>query len=172
VKRLILLRHAKSNWSTGGLADAERPLSARGERDAPRMGEKLRERGARPDVVIASPARRARRTAKLISTMLGYPDGAIKLDPALYLATPDTILAVVAAQAGPANCVIVVGHNPGLTELANRLLPDLDLDNMPTTGVLAVDVETERWTNLLGAARRLAYFDYPKKDTEPTTTAD
>jgi phosphohistidine phosphatase len=172
VKRLILLRHAKSSWSDGSLADAERPLSARGERDAPRMGERLRERGTRPEVVIASPARRARRTARLVCQAIGHPDASIRLDPALYLAAPDAILAVVAAQAGAADSVMIVGHNPGLTELANLLLPDLHLDNLPTTGVLVVDLDTDRWTNLLGVTRRLAYLDYPKNDAGAAATAD
>jgi phosphohistidine phosphatase len=172
VKRLILLRHAKSSWSDGSLADAERPLSPRGERDAPRMGQRLRGRGAWPDVVVASPARRARRTARLVCQAIGHPEGSIKLDPALYLASPEAILAVVATQAEPADSVMVVGHNPGLTELANLLLPDLALDNLPTTGVVAVDVDTDRWTNVLGVACRLAFLDYPKKDAGSATTED
>jgi phosphohistidine phosphatase len=162
VKRLILLRHAKSSWSDSSLADAERPLSVRGESDAPLMGDRLRERGARPDVIIASPSARTRRTAKLIARKLGYPEGEIKLEPALYLAGPDTVLEIIAAQAGLANSVIVVGHNPGLTALVNRLLPDFALDDLPTTGAVALDLETEIWTNLLDAPRRLAYYDYPK----------
>jgi phosphohistidine phosphatase len=172
VKRLILLRHAKSSWSDGSLADAQRPLSARGERDAPRMGERLRERGERPDVVIASPARRARRTARLVCQAMGHPESSIKLDPSLYLAAPDAILTVVAAQAGPADSVMVVAHNPGLTELANLLLPDLELDNLPTAGALTVDLDTDRWTNLYGVARRLVSLDYPKKDAGFGTTED
>ncbi len=129
------------------------------------MGERLRERGMQPDVIIASPAFRTRRTAKLIARTLAYPENAIKLDPALYLAGSATILGVIATQAGPAGSVILVGHNPGLTELVNRLLPDFNLDDLPTTGAVAIDFEIEHWTNLLGATRRLAYYDYPKNST-------
>jgi phosphohistidine phosphatase len=169
VKRLILLRHAKSSWSDSSLADAERPLSARGERDAPRMGDRLHERGTRPDLMIASPAVRTRRTAKLVARALGYPEGEIRLEPALYLASPETILEVV-AEAGPTNSLMVVGHNPGLTTLVHRLLPDLGLDDLPTTGAVALDLETDGWTNLLDATRRLVYYDYPKNTAPPTPT--
>jgi phosphohistidine phosphatase len=170
MKRLILLRHAKSSWTDSSLADAERPLSARGERDAPRMGERLRERGTQPDVIVASPAARARRTAKLIARALRYPETEIRLEPDLYLAAPDAILGVV-GQAGAATTVIVVGHNPGLTALVHRLMPELDLDDLPTAGAVAIDFETDRWTDLLDATRRLVYYDYPK-NTEHAAPAN
>ena len=162
MKRLILLRHAKSSWSEHGLADSERPLSGRGERDAPRMGARLHARGVRPDLVLSSPALRARSTAKLVARALDYADDAIRLDAALYLAAPEEILAVIAAQTDAVGCLLVVGHNPGLTELANFLLPELELANLPTAGTVVVDCATERWTEVRGAQRRLVYYDYPK----------
>jgi phosphohistidine phosphatase len=165
VKRLILLRHAKSSWSDDGLSDSERPLSGRGERDAPRMGVRLRERGIRPDLVLSSPALRARRTASLVARALDYPDDAIRLDATLYLAAPVEILAVVAEQADAVDCLLVVGHNPGLTELTNLLLPELELANLPTAGTVVVDCATERWAEVRNAQRRLVYYDYPKNAT-------
>jgi len=162
VKRLLLLRHAKSSWSDDGLADSERPLSGRGERDAPRMGARLRKRGIRPGLVITSPAVRARRTASLVARALDYPDGAIRLEATLYLAAPAEILTVVAAQADAIDCLLVVGHNPGLTELTNLLLPELALANLPTTGVVVVDCAGERWAEVRNAQRQLVYYDYPK----------
>ena len=162
MKRLILLRHAKSSWSEDGLADSERPLSGRGERDAPRMGARLRQRGIRLGLVLSSPALRARRTATLVARALEYPDDAIRLDPTLYLATPEEILAVVAEQADAVDCLLVVGHNPGLTELTNLLVPELELANLPTAGTVVVDCVTERWADVRSAQRRLVYFDYPK----------
>ena len=165
MKRLILLRHAKSSWSDDGLSDSERPLSGRGERDAPRMGVRLRERGIRPDLVLSSPALRARRTASLVARALDYPDDAIRLDATLYLAAPVEILAVVAEQADAVDCLLVVGHNPGLTELTNLLLPELELANLPTAGTVVVDCATERWAEVRNAQRRLVYYDYPKNAT-------
>jgi len=162
VKRLILLRHAKSSWSEGGLPDFERPLSGRGERDAPRMGARLREHGIRPDLVLSSPALRAHRTAKLVSGALDYADEEIRLDTRLYLATPSEILAVVVEQTDAVDALLVVGHNPGLTELTNLLAPELDLANLPTAGAVVVDCATERWSEIHTAQRRLVCYEYPK----------
>jgi len=165
VKRLVLLRHAKSSWSDDGLPDSERPLSGRGERDAPRMGARLHERGVRPDLVLSSPALRARSTARLVAQVIDYPADAIRLEASLYLAAPEEILAVVAAQADAVDCLLVVGHNPGLTELTNLLLPELELANLPTAGTVVVDCATERWAEVRNAQRRLVYYDYPKNAT-------
>ncbi len=169
MKRLILLRHAKSSWSEDGLPDFERPLSGRGERDAPRMGARLRERGIRPDLVLSSPALRAHRTAKLVGGALDYANDEIRLDTRLYLATPFEILAVVVEQADAVDSLLVVGHNPGLTDLTNLLAPELDLANLPTAGTVAIDCATERWAEIRTAQRRLVYYDYPKNTS---TTAD
>jgi phosphohistidine phosphatase len=162
VKRLILLRHAKSSTADGGLPDEERPLSDRGERDAPRMGARLHERGIHPNLVVSSPALRAKRTARLVAGTLDYPADEIRLDPALYLAAPEEILTVVAAQPDTIDCLLVVGHNPGLTELTNVLVPGLDLKNLPTAGTVVVDCAIERWADVRTARPRLRYYDYPK----------
>jgi phosphohistidine phosphatase len=162
VKQLILLRHAKSSWKTDALDDIDRPLSERGNRDAPRMGMRLLARRARPALVLASPATRAQRTAKLVTRALGHRAELIKTEEALYLATPASVLAVVAGQDDAHDCLLVVGHNPGLTDLANRLLPDLELDNLPTAGVVAIDLATTSWKDVGEAPARLAYYDYPK----------
>ncbi len=162
MKRLILLRHAKSSWDQDGLPDSERPLSGRGERDAPRMGARLHKRGIHPDLVLASPAVRARRTASLVAAALDYPADAVRIDATLYLAAPVEILAVIAEQADAVDCLLVVGHNPGLTELTNLLLPELELANLPTAGIVVVDCATERWADVRSAQRRLVYYDYPK----------
>lgn len=165
MKRLVLLRHAKSSWSDDGLPDSERPLSGRGERDAPRMGARLHEHGVRPDLVLSSPALRARSTARHVAQATDYPAAAIRLEASLYLAAPEEILAVVAAQADAVDCLLVVGHNPGLTELTNLLLPELELANLPTAGTVVVDCATERWAEVRNAQRRLVYYDYPKSAT-------
>lgn len=162
MKRLMLLRHAKSSWSDDGLADFERPLSGRGERDAPRIGARLRDADLRPGLIVASPARRARHTAQLVARALDYPEDSVRLDPALYLATPEEILAVIAAQPDTVQRLLIVGHNPGMTELANQLLPTLGLANLPTTGVVVVDCDTDRWTDVGAVHRALARYDYPK----------
>jgi len=171
MKRLLLCRHAKSSWAEHGQQDDQRPLSARGERDAPRMGQRLAEHGTHPDLLVTSPAVRARQTAKLLADALGYPRAQIRLEPALYLADPATLLAVVADQDDGAACLLVVAHNPGLTDLANHLLPDLALDNLATGGVVAISFEADRWAALATAPRQLLYYDYPKNPAPPVTTS-
>lgn len=171
MKRLILLRHAKSSWTDERLADAERPLSDRGERDAPRMGARLHERGIHPDLVLSSPAVRARSTARLISRPLEYAPDAVRLEASLYLAAPQAIMDVVQAQTDSVACLLVVGHNPGLTDLTHLLLPDFDLDDLPTAGVVVIDCTAERWSEVRDAPRRLVCYDFPK-NTGPAITAD
>jgi phosphohistidine phosphatase len=161
-KQLILLRHAKSSWKNGVLGDVDRPLSERGNRDAPRMGKRLLSRQARPGLVLASHATRAQRTATLVARALRLPAELIKTEESLYLAEPAAVLAVVAGQDDTHSCLIVVAHNPGLTDLANRLLPELALDNLPTAGVVAIDFAAARWQDLAAAPAKLAYYDYPK----------
>jgi phosphohistidine phosphatase len=113
MKTLLVLRHAKSSWNDPALDDHERPLNKRGRRDAPRMGELLREHGLIPDVVISSDAVRARLTAEAVAGAAGYA-GAIVLDPRLYLAGPADILSLLQRVRGKAETVMIVGHNPGL----------------------------------------------------------
>jgi phosphohistidine phosphatase len=162
MKRLILMRHAKSSWDDEGLADHERPLSPRGERDAPRMAERLAQRGERPSLYLSSSATRALRTAELVAAVLEPPPEALRVEPALYLAAPAAILAAIAAQSDAHASMIVFGHNPGFTELANALLPELELDNLSTAGVVAIDCAMLAWRDVSADAARLDYLDYPK----------
>jgi phosphohistidine phosphatase len=162
MKRLILLRHAKSSWRDATLGDLDRPLSERGERDAPRMGARLRQHGAAPHLVLTSHAERARRTATVVARELDYPQEHIRVVPQLYMASPAEVLAVLSAQDPRIACLLVVGHNPGLTELVNLLLPNLGLDNVPTGGVIAIDFDTDEWPSVTGAPHELVFYDYPK----------
>ena len=98
MKRLILVRHAKSSWKDTSLADRDRPLNNRGNRDAPEMGRRIAAAGIRPSLIVSSPAVRAWTTAKVIAKELGYPREFLQRDDALYLASVDEILDVIAAQ--------------------------------------------------------------------------
>jgi phosphohistidine phosphatase len=161
LKRLTLLRHAKSSWKDGDLADIDRPLNKRGESDAPMMGRRLLARGARPSMILTSPAKRARRTARLIAREIGYPIEFLQREDELYLADPDTILAVLARLENSFNDVIVCGHNPGLTELANRLT-GAGIDNIPTCGLVAMEADVRDWSALARGHCNLVFFDYPR----------
>ena len=162
-RQLTLLRHAKSSWTDAGLKDRDRPLNERGERDAPTMGRRLATRGARPTLILTSPAVRARRTAQIIAREIGYPQEFIQREEELYLASPDEIVAVIARQDSSFRDVVVCGHNPGLTELANRLT-GAGIDNVPTTGVVVVGLNLTSWAGLEEADGELLLFDYPRRD--------
>ena len=162
MKYLTLLRHAKSSWQDPSLADHDRPLNKRGKGDAPRMGARLAARDERPSLILTSTAVRARATARLLADALGYPREFLHSDRALYHADPDQILAVVAQQDDAFEHILLVGHNPGLTQLANALVPDLRLANVPTAGVVAIALDILAWRDVTRATGQLRYFDYPK----------
>lgn len=161
-RRLTLLRHAKSSWADPGTQDWDRPLNARGEHDAPAIGRHLAALGFRPTLFLTSPALRARRTAQIVARELGYPAEFLQRESELYLASPETICAVVAREAGGLRDIVVCGHNPGLTELANRLAGAGTLDNLPTCGVFAVRLALPRWDELAGARGEPEYFMRPR----------
>jgi phosphohistidine phosphatase len=162
MKRLTLLRHAKSSWTEPSLADHDRVLSERGERDAPKMGKRMAARKVRPSLIIASSAARARATAKFIAEALKYPAEFLQVEKELYLATPDQILELVCSQEDNFSDLLLIGHNPGITDLANRLLPSIGLNNLPTSGVVALDFDTKKWSELAEVNAKLGFYDYPK----------
>ncbi len=162
MKRLTVVRHAKSSWSDPAAADHDRKLSGRGERDAPRMGRRLRARGVKPSLILSSTAERALATARIIALELGFPGDFPTTEPALYHAWPYTILDIVRRQDDACSDLMIVGHNPGFTEFVNSLLPDLRLDNLPTAGVVAVELDIERWREADTGSARYHFYDYPK----------
>ena len=170
MKRLLLLRHAKALPAEEPLADIARPLAARGERDAAWIGERLSRHGFGPHRIIASPAARALRTAELVAAAVSYPREQIVTLQPLYLAEPAAIREIVAAQDARIESLLVVGHNPGLSELVIELLPTFDVDDLPTAAVVGLDYAgATDWTRIAAAAARLAYYDFPKNLGAPLT---
>jgi len=162
MKRLTLLRHATSSWTESSLADHDRILSERGERDAPRMGKRMAARKVRPSLIIASSAARARATAKFIAEALKYPPEFLQIEKELYLASADTILELACGQEDNFSDLLIIGHNPGMTDLVNQLLPSIGLNNLPTSGVVALDFDTKKWSELAEVSTKLAFYDYPE----------
>lgn len=166
MKTLTLVRHAKSSWKDTTLADHDRPLNKRGERDAPFMAVRIDAAGIRPSLIVSSPAVRAWTTAKTIARHLKYPLEFLQREKDLYLASLEDLLDVVAAQDNAFNSLMVVGHNPGLTDFANFLSPGLT-DNLPTAGVVAVKIERDDWSLYERPTTELVTYDYPKKHPLP-----
>jgi phosphohistidine phosphatase len=160
VKRLILLRHAKSSWDNADLSDSARPLSKRGERTAPLMGRVMAREGYIPDRILCSTAKRAVETGKLVIAALTRKPDYQELEE-LYMATPREILATIGEQAGNADSILVIGHNPGLGDLATWLVNEgkaRDISRLkekfPTAGLAVIDLPVDNWRDLSDSAVR------------------
>jgi phosphohistidine phosphatase len=162
MRRLTLVRHAKSDWSLPGQVDWDRPLNKRGQRDAPEMARRLRSRKLKPDLLISSPAVRAITTASVMARELKVAATQLRQDERLYLASPPDMLAVVRELGGDARHLMVFGHNPGITEFANQLSASEQIDNLPTCGVFTALFNLADWAGLDWGSGREAEFDYPK----------
>lgn len=165
MKTLTILRHAKSSWKDRSLADHERPLNARGKRDAPVMAARLKDAGVRPSLIMSSHAVRAWTTARIVAKGISYPVEFLQREKGLYLAGPARIFDLLADQDPGFNSIMIVGHNPGFTDLANHFVPGLT-GNIPTCGYVSVSIESDDW-NLRGSpAAELVSYDYPKRKVE------
>lgn len=161
--RLTLVRHAKTEPAAPGQEDWDRALEPRGQRDAPEMARRLKDEYGKPDRILTSPAIRAITTANLMSRVLGVPAAKITQDERLYLASPKVMLEVVNELGNSAKHLMVVGHNPGITEFADQLSGERSIDNMPTGAVYTLQFEIGHWNELVWATGVDADFDYPKK---------
>jgi phosphohistidine phosphatase len=162
MKTLYLVRHAKSSWEDTALSDFDRPLNVRGKKDAPSMGYVLHQQGILPDLLLSSPAKRAYSTAKKIAKAIGYTKKDIQTDKNIYHAEPDQLLMTIQALPPAVDSVMLVGHNPGLTDLSN-LLCRKHIDNIPTCGVVCIEFDVEKWNQVMSESGRFMFFDYPKK---------
>jgi len=162
MKRLTLVRHSKSDWSLPGQQDWDRALNKRGQRDAPEMARRLRARKLKPDAILSSPAVRALATATIMARELKTAPSIVRQDERLYLAGPADMLTVIRELGGDARHLMVFGHNPGITEFANRLSAGDRIDNMPTSAVFTATFAIADWSELDWASGQDAQFDYPK----------
>ena len=163
MKRLTLIRHAKSSWVDLGARDFDRKLNDRGKRDAPEMGRRLKARGCSPDGFVSSPAKRAFKTAKIIAEQIGYPEAGIRADERIYEAGVEDLLEVAGEMDDRWNHAILVGHNPGITRFA-VWLGDRGFENVPTCGVVDLECRIGSWNALAMDCATLLDFDYPKKE--------
>ena len=149
MKLLYLLRHAKSSWDDPALADRDRPLAPRGVRAARQLAKHARREGIAPDVVLCSPALRARRTLELVEPGLGgQPD--VLVAEELYGASAEDLLDRLRRLPDAVGSAMLVGHNPGLQELALTLAPSAEQlrDSLPTGALATISVADETWSQL------------------------
>lgn len=163
MKTLYLVRHAKSSWDYPNLPDFDRPLSARGERDAPKMGQRLKDKYILPDLIISSPANRAYTTCQVISKIIGYNQGRIIGDQSIYHAGERTLLNVVQSTSKDVKSLMLFGHNPGFTDFACSLSNE-DIYNIPTCGIVCITFDLKGWSDVNFGNGKMQFFDYPKKE--------
>jgi len=163
MKRLYLVRHAKSSWKNPDLSDFDRPLNKRGKRDAPLMGEYLKNNREAPELIISSPARRALKTAKIIAKEIGLSPKRILTNETLYLADVPTLVTIIRQIEDSLDAVMLFGHNPGLTMLANYLT-DHPVENIPTCGVFCIEFAANSWREISAGGGSVVFFHYPRKN--------
>lgn len=146
MKRLVVLRHGKSSWGNSLLDDFDRPLNERGKENSSDMGFFLFEKLGIPDIILSSSAKRAFDTAKNVAEAMEYPAKDVISDSTLYLASVITILDCIGKMPDTATSCILVGHNPGLTDLVNYL--GVRLDNLPTASAICFTFETDNWNEI------------------------
>ena len=160
-RRLTIVRHAKSAWGDFNTPDWERPLNERGQRDAPMMGRRLKERGDAPELIICSTALRAHATAKLLAEELGYPLARLQLEDRIYEAPVSALLDVVQDCPDEVTRVMMVGHNPG-SEQFIQFLTGEPFSNFVTCAVADLDLDVPTWKTVGPCAGKLRSYWYPK----------
>jgi len=163
MKILILVRHAKASWNDSAQRDIDRPLNERGRDDAPMMADRLLSRGVLPQRILCSPALRTVTTAEIFANRMNIPKELIQMERQIYLAGPDHLLHIVRQQENNIDTVMLVGHNPALTDLLNEICQDVRIDNMPTCCVAELELPVDSWADADFGKATLKHLDYPKK---------
>lgn len=162
-KQVFIIRHAKSSWVDMMQGDYERPLNERGENDAPLMGKRLKELGIKPDIIIASAAKRTRQTAKRIAKAMNFDKDKIVLQERIYHCESSMLEKVISEIDDTVNTAFIIAHNPGITYFVNELSDLFRIDNMPTCGVIGARFEADKWMDFGNAKKEVFLFEYPKK---------
>jgi phosphohistidine phosphatase len=162
MRSLYLIRHAKSSWDDPLLKDSERPLNKRGKQDAPLMGKLLNKMGEHPDLIITSPAKRAKSTAKRIAAEIGYDEKGIIIDKLLYMADIEDFINVISATSNKIFRLMLFSHNYGITDFTN-FVSSSEIGNIPTCGAVKIDFEFDSWNRINNEKGKLIFFEYPRK---------
>jgi phosphohistidine phosphatase len=160
MKRLFLLRHAKSSWNHPELRDFERTLNERGNQEAEKMGVRLKERGVIPDRIVSSPAVRAAQTAEIVADRLNYPKENILWQNTIYDASAGELLRCIQDLNDADKQILFIGHNPGISALA-RHLTGRDIGEMPTCGIAVIDLNVTNWAKVNRDSGNLVFQDHP-----------
>jgi phosphohistidine phosphatase len=161
MKTLFVLRHAKSSWDDPDLADFDRPLNDRGRSTAPFMGEVMNRNGFSPDIIVSSPAVRARDTARLVKDA-GEHTAEIRFEEGIYEASPQTLKQIVAAIDDGNRSAMLVGHNPGMEGFIQLLTGRVE--RMPTAALAIIDLDIATWSKIESGSGVLRNVIRPKDE--------
>jgi len=162
MKKLYMVRHAKSSWDNDSVSDFDRTLNHRGLRDAPIMGKKFKELKIIPDSILSSAAMRAKSTARILASEIGFPIEKIEERVDMYLTDPYALQRIINEQNNDCNSLMIVGHNPGMTELANMFAAGIT-SNLPTCSLVGMEFDVDEWDVVSPGVGTCIFYEYPKK---------
>ncbi|MEZ4738095.1 MAG: histidine phosphatase family protein [Flavobacteriales bacterium] len=162
MRTLYLCRHAKSSWADAGMRDHDRPLNERGLRNAPFMAAQFKARQEPIDLIVSSTALRAITTARSFAHALGLAEDRIVQNAAIYHAELSMLMRVVNDLPNTAERIMLFGHNPGFTYLLDHLA-DAGVANLPTCGLVRIDLHVDDWRAVSKGCGSMVWFDYPKR---------
>ncbi|MCH6232332.1 SixA phosphatase family protein [Cognataquiflexum rubidum] len=162
MKKLVIIRHAKSSWDEPFLNDHERPLAERGLKDAPKMAKRLKKENIFPDAILSSDAERAKATAIIMAEVIDFPPKKIQFNKELYHGSVAQILSEIKKTDESVKTLFLFGHNPGLNDLIWKL--GGEIDNLPTAGQFGFKFDVKKWEEISPKNAKIWFFDYPKKD--------
>jgi phosphohistidine phosphatase len=162
MKKLYLVRHAKSSQEDPGVNDFDRPLLDKGVKRTEKVIRFLKERNVKIDLMISSPAERALKTAVLMANGLGYPEDKIRLERKIYDGYYDRILDLIYSVPNDVDAVMIFGHNPTITHLSNLFLHP-GIEPLPTTGTVCISFDTQKWESIPAVEPVREFVVFPKQ---------
>lgn len=162
MKKIYLIRHAKSSWSDESLDDFSRPLNSRGKNDVLFMGKRLKKYAVKPDVIFCSPAKRAYKTAKELAKIIDYDKESIVIDDSLYESSYEAYLKTIHNTNDSCKSIFIVAHNPTITEVGERLSGAI-LTDIPSCAIVGIVFDVKSFKDICEESGQILFFDYPKK---------
>ncbi|NCX95233.1 MAG: hypothetical protein EBX41_02270 [Chitinophagia bacterium] len=162
-RTLVAIRHAKASNPKWGEEDYDRRLNETGETEAETMGEKLAKLDIKPSIIVCSPAKRTKQTAKRIAKKLNYSEDDIIYIKNLYHCEVQQINDAIISVSNEVGCMFIVAHNPAITTFVNQLAPHFEIDNMPTCGAVIATAESDTWQQFLQYSPKDIIFQQPGK---------
>lgn len=163
LKKILVMRHAKSSWNHGSLKDFDRPLNERGMKDAPRMGKYLKEQGIIPDQLIGSPAVRAKQTLLKLSDELGFDHEKIIWDEDLYFRSSLSYIHALNRMKEQSSVVLITGHYPMVSDVVSTLTGRELTEHFSTATIACLEAEIDQWENLDEGVCKLKWMTKPKQ---------